>query len=67
MKMAEINTWAQTWGVTELPEDEIKAVHIKPFESVEAALEKAFEEKGKDAKVTVLPLGSLSVPNILKD
>jgi len=65
-KMAEINTWAQTWGVTELPEDEIKAVHIKPFDSVEAALEKAFELKGKDAKVTVLPLGSLSVPNILK-
>jgi len=66
-KMAEINTWAQTWGVTELPEDEVKAVHIKPFESVEAALEKALEEKGQDAKITVLPLGSLSVPNILKD
>lgn len=63
-KMSEINMWAETWAVTELDEDKIKAVHIKPFKSVEEALEKAIEKKGKDAKIIVLPYGSMTVPKL---
>ncbi|BDU50810.1 nickel-dependent lactate racemase [Haliovirga abyssi] len=61
-KMAEINMWAETWGVTELPEKEIKAVHIKPFKNLDEAIEKALEKKGKDSKILVMPYGSLTVP-----
>jgi len=63
-KMAEINLWAETWGVTEMDGEKLRAVHIKPFDTLEEALSQALKEKGEDATITVLPLGSLTVPLI---
>ncbi|OQY08474.1 MAG: general glycosylation pathway protein [Fusobacteriia bacterium 4572_132] len=61
-KMAEINTWAEMWGVTELDDELIKKVHIRPFSDIKVALEEAIKIKGEDAKIIVLPYGSMTIP-----
>ena len=58
----EVNQWAKIWAVTELPDNIIESVHMKPCRSLETALEDALKEKGKNAKVIVLPCGSITVP-----
>ncbi len=61
-KMAEINTIAQVWGVTDLADDDLKNIFITPFASVQDAVDAALEEKGPDAKVLFLMDGSITVP-----
>jgi lactate racemase len=61
-KMAEIDLWAQMWGVTDVEPDVIGKLFIKPFDSLQVALDKALEEKGKDANVLFLMDGGLTVP-----
>ena len=63
-KMAEIGVWAQMWGVTELPDDVMKNVLLKPFRSVQEAIDEAIKIKGDDAKVLFLMDGSITVPMI---
>lgn len=63
-KMAEINTWAKTWGVTTLSDAEITAVHIKPYNDIKKALDEALQELGEEAKIIVMPYGSLTVPKV---
>ncbi|MGM0509016.1 MAG: nickel-dependent lactate racemase [Fusobacteriota bacterium] len=63
-KMAEINTWAETWGVTDLDDDRLKKVHIKPYDTLDNAVNDAFAKKGEDAKVIILPNGSITVPKL---
>jgi nickel-dependent lactate racemase len=61
-KMAEIGTWAETWGVTDLDDKDMNAIFIKPFHNLQEALNKALEQKGKDSKVIFLMDGSITVP-----
>jgi nickel-dependent lactate racemase len=61
-KMAEIGTWAEMWGVTDLEDKDMNAIFIKPFHDLQEALDKALEKKGKDAKVLFLMDGSITVP-----
>ncbi len=61
-KMAEVGIWAQTWGVTDLDPKLLESIFIKPFSSLQTALDAALAEKGKDAKVLVLLDGSLTIP-----
>ncbi|MBN2619885.1 nickel-dependent lactate racemase [candidate division WOR-3 bacterium] len=63
-KMAEIGTWAEMWGVTDLEDKDMNAIFIKPFHDLQEALDKALEKKGKDAKVLFLMDGSITVPLI---
>jgi nickel-dependent lactate racemase len=63
-KMAEIGTWAEMWGVTDLADKDMNAIFIKPFHSLQEAIDKALAAKGKDAKVTFLMDGSITVPLI---
>ena len=64
-KMAEINLWAQSWAVSDLSNEQMKAVHLKPYHDLVKALEDAIAEKGKDATIIVLPFGSITVPKIV--
>jgi nickel-dependent lactate racemase len=64
-KMAEINLWAQSWAVSDLTDEQMKAVHLKPYHDLHVALEDAIKEKGKDARIIVLPFGSITVPKIV--
>ena len=61
-KMAEIGLWAETWGVTDLDPEVLESIFIKPFNSIQAALDSAIEQKGENAKVLFLLDGGLTVP-----
>jgi nickel-dependent lactate racemase len=61
-KLTEINLWAEMYGVTGLPDDVLKSVFIKPFPSLQDAIDAALKKKGKQAKVLFLLDGSLTVP-----
>ncbi len=63
-KMAEIGLWAQMWGVTDVEPDVISKLFITPFSDLQTAIDKAIEEKGKDASVLFLMDGGLTVPLI---
>jgi lactate racemase len=63
-KMAEVGLWAQTWAVTDLEPQLLEKIFIRPFSSLQAALDAARKEKGKDAKVLVLLDGSLTIPYV---
>ena len=61
-KLAEINLWAEMYGVTGLPDEILKSILVKPFHSLQEALDSALSKKGKDAKVLFMLDGSLTVP-----
>ncbi len=63
-KMAEIGLWAQIWGVTGLDPKLLESIFIRPFSSLQAAVDEALNEKGKDAKILVLLDGSLTIPHV---
>jgi nickel-dependent lactate racemase len=63
-KMAEVGLWAQTWAVTDLEPQLLEKIFIRPFSSLQVALDEARKEKGKDAKVLVLLDGSLTIPYV---
>ena len=52
------------WVVTELPDEKIKGVHVKPYKDLKKAVADALAEKGEDAKIIVLPYGSMIVPKV---
>ena len=62
-KLAEICRWAEMYGVTDLPPETMKKVYITPFNSLQGALDRALNLKGKDARVLFFPDGGLTVPN----
>ncbi len=63
-KMAEIGLWAQIYAVTDLEPGLLEKIFIRPFPSLQAALDDALKAKGKDAKVLVLLDGSLTIPYV---
>ena len=63
-KMAEIATWAEIWGVTDLEDKDMEGAFIKPFHDIQQAINKAIEKKGSKAKVLFLMDGSVTVPKI---
>lgn len=62
VKMAEINLWAKVWAVTDLDPDVLKKIFIKPYGSVQEAVDNAIKIKGKDSKVLFLLDSSVTVP-----
>jgi nickel-dependent lactate racemase len=63
-KMAEVGMWAQIWAVTDLEPELLERIFIRPFSSLQAALDAARKEKGKDAKALVLMDGSMTIPYV---
>ena len=63
-KMADLATWGEIWGVTGLKDEEMESAFIKPFRSIQQAIDSALEKKGEKAKVLFLIDGSLTVPRI---
>lgn len=61
-KMAEIGLWARMWAVTDVDPDLISGLFITPFPDLQTALDRALEEKGRDAAVLFLMDGGLTVP-----
>ncbi len=63
-KMAEIGRWAEMWAVTDVEPDVISKLFIKPFNSLQQALDAAIGIKGKEAKILFLMDGGLTVPMV---
>lgn len=63
-KMAEICTYAEMWGVTDLEDKDLEAIFIKPFHNLQEAIDKAIAQKGEQAKIIFLMDGSITVPLI---
>ena len=63
-KMVEIGLWAEVWGVTDLDDEKIKNIFIRPFPGIQDAIDAALEKKGPDAKILFLMEGSVTVPHI---
>ncbi len=62
-KMAEIAVWAKIWAVTDLDPEILEKANIKPFSSVQEAVDAALKENSQ-AKVAVLMDGSITVPKV---
>ncbi len=63
-KMAEIGVWAEMWGVTGLDPELLEPLFIKPFSTLQDALDQALAKKGDNASVLFLMDGGLTVPMV---
>jgi nickel-dependent lactate racemase len=64
-KMAQIGTYAKMWAVTDLDDAIVKNAMLKPYKSIQAAVDDAvniIKEKNKLPRTVVMPFGSLTVP-----
>jgi nickel-dependent lactate racemase len=64
VRTVEFAEKGQIWGVTSISDHIVKKLLIKPFHSVQDALDEALVEKGKDAKVVFLMDGTVTVPRL---
>ncbi|MDD2889693.1 MAG: general glycosylation pathway protein, partial [bacterium] len=62
VKLVELLRVAEIWGVTDLDANTLKSLFIKPFSSLQEAVDKAIGKKGENAKVLFLMDGSVTVP-----
>ena len=68
-KMAQIGIHAQIWAVTDLDDEIIKKALMKPYSSMQSALDDAVETiktDGRQPRIIVMPSGSLTIPSIEK-
>jgi nickel-dependent lactate racemase len=63
-KMAEINLRAEVWAVSDMAAEIWESIFIKPFGSVQSAVNEAVRIKGSNASLTLLPDGGITVPRI---
>ncbi len=63
-KMAEANLIGEVWAVTELPDDILESIFIKPFPSLQNALSEALKIKGENASIIILPDGCVTIPRV---
>lgn len=63
-RLALIAKRGEMWGVTSLPDEDLEAAFIRPFPSVQKALDAAFARKGPDARVLFLMDASITVPRV---
>jgi nickel-dependent lactate racemase len=62
-KMAEISRWAQIWAVTSIESEVIKSIFIRPFRSLQRALDEAIAFKGRE-KVLFMMAATMTVPRL---
>jgi len=61
-KLAEMMLTSAIWTIVPVADETVQSIFMKPYHDVNAALQEALRLKGPDARVTVLPDGSLTVP-----
>lgn len=63
-KLAEIGVWAQIWAVTELENSILERIFIRPFNSIQTAIDTALQIKGSTSRILFLMDGSITVPTV---
>ena len=61
-KLAEIATWAHMWAVTDLPPNVLNRIFIRPFDTLQSAIDTAYSMKGDNLRVLIMPEGSITIP-----
>ena len=64
-KMAQIGIHAQMWAVTDLDDEIVKKAIMKPYKSIQTALDdavKIIKAKREPPRIIVMPFGSLTIP-----
>ena len=64
-KMAEIARWAQMWAVTSIDPKLMRSIFIRPFSTIQQALDEAIAEKGRE-KILFMMAASMTVPRLRK-
>ena len=64
-KMAEIARWAEMWAVTSIDPELMKSIFIRPFQSIQRALDQAIAKKGRE-KILFMMAASMTVPRLRK-
>ena len=64
-KMAEIARWAQMWGVTSIEPERMKSMFIRPFPTLQQAIDAAIDEKGRE-KILFMMAASMTVPRLME-
>jgi len=68
-KMAQIGIDSEMWAVTDLPDAVVQKALLKPYSTIQAALDEAvkrMKKKGKKPRTIVMPSGSLTIPLLQK-
>ncbi len=55
---------ADIYLVSELSPALVRSIFLKPYQSVQAALDAAFDKRGKDAAVLIMPYGGSTLPKL---
>jgi lactate racemase len=63
-RLAHIAMRGEMWGVTGIPDEDLESAFIRPFASVQAAIDAALKRKGPEAGVLFLLDGSVTVPRV---
>lgn len=63
-RLADLGSWAELWAVTDLSDDLVRDVRMRPFDSVQDAVNEALKAKGPEAKTLFLMDGSTTVPMV---
>jgi len=64
-KIAQIGNYAKMWAVTDLEDNVVKKTLMKPYSSIQSAVDdavKIIKIKGKEPRIIVMPSGSLTIP-----
>ncbi|MCH5138646.1 nickel-dependent lactate racemase, partial [Clostridiaceae bacterium UIB06] len=55
---------AKIYLVSELEPDFVRSIFMEPFDNVQSAIDAAFEEKGNDSKIVLMPFGGSTLPSL---
>jgi nickel-dependent lactate racemase len=64
INLASLRRFCEIWSITRIPASILERVGIKGFDSLQHAIEKAIEKRGKNTKILFMMDGSLTVPEI---
>lgn len=63
-RIAELSKKSEIWAVSEVENEKLKKIFIKPFDSLQVACAKTIEKKGREAQILILMDGGNNVPKV---
>ncbi len=64
VKIAELLQESEIWMKSEIPDEEIRQIYIKPIPNLQEAVEEALQKHGNKAKAIILTDGATCVPKV---
>jgi nickel-dependent lactate racemase len=64
-KIAEIAIRANMWAVSEIDDDTLASIFIRPFPTLQEAIDEALQVKGADTKILFMMAASMTVPRVV--